>query len=261
MKTTVNSFSFGLLAGILDCLQFLYNGFVNSLRTTLIYKPSPLVDDLRNAIGNVVFSKGASGNYVRKRTSPSQPYSAYASAVKARLADISKAWMNLTASQIAGWNLLASGVFTTNSLGGKSSFTGIALFQQINNNLVNVGEDMLTDAPTLEGVDLIEIVSLTAVKSTGVITFTLGDALDAGMKAKIFAAPMVPVSRQLVKSELRQIYVADSTDTAAIALKNAYGDRYPAGLNTGDQLFVAIELVNVNTGESGQRILTACTVA
>jgi len=70
----------------------------------------------------------------------------------------------------------------------------------------------------------------------------------------------VPVSRQLVKSQLRQIKVAATADTAAIALHTAYIAKYPAGLPVGQKLYVAYKMVNTVTGEAGKLVIKSCTI-
>ena len=226
----------------------------------LVFTPSAVVDQLRNKLGNVVFSTGANGPYVRKRVSPSQPVSTYSSDVRARLATIAIAWKGLSASVIAGFNSLAASMSKTNVLGQKTPRTGIAVWQYLNNNLLNCGESMLTAVPTLTGVVEPSFVSLVAANTGNTSTLTFDGALGTDTKALIFASPGVPVSRQLVKSQLRQIKVAATADTAAIALHTAYIAKYPAGLPVGQKLYVAYKMVNTVTGEAGKLVIKSCTI-
>ena len=94
-----------------------------------------MMTDGRGKLGGQVASKNRSGAYVRTKVTPVNPNTTYQSAVRQRLASLSKEWGSLTEPQRLAWNAAAnSGQWNKNDIfgdarrpTGKNLFTGINL--------------------------------------------------------------------------------------------------------------------------------------
>ena len=73
---------------------------------TVIY--SPLVSDIRNKIGDVVFSKWKGRGYVRRRVVPANPKSALQIEIREAMALCVASWQSLTSTQEDFWNAAAA---------------------------------------------------------------------------------------------------------------------------------------------------------
>ena len=220
-----------------------------------------IVTDGRNKIGGHVLSKNRHGNYIRTKVSPSQPASAYSAASRSRLSSISASFKALDPEDIAAWNAAVVNWKVTDIFGDLRTPSGFNLYQKLNNNLVNIGESMIDVPPVPAAVDILTIVSLTAVAATKVVTLTLGAAIPATSKAKIFATAQRSPSRALVSSDLRQIKIGVNGDTATIVLTTAYDAKYSEDLVAGNVLSVAIEAVNATTGQAGRKLIVSCVIS
>lgn len=81
---------------------------------------SPLVVDIRNKIGDTVFSKWKGVNYARSRVTPSNPNTVNQQAVRDALRQLVKLWQNLGGVVTLCWADFASG----RSLSGFNAFVG-----------------------------------------------------------------------------------------------------------------------------------------
>lgn len=123
-----------------------------------------MITDGRGKLGGQVASKNRSGSYIRTKVTPVNPNTSFQSAVRQRLASLSKEWGHLTEEQRKSWNESAnSGQWNkTDIFGdarrptGKNLFTGLNLvsLETTNTLLVNVPQkanfaQFTADAPTV----------------------------------------------------------------------------------------------------------------
>ncbi len=134
--------------------------------------------DARGSIGGIVFSRNASGNYVRIRTTPVNPRSARQDAIRAIWSEVSQKWFSLlTDAQRAEWAVFASNVPAKNKLGQVINLSGFNQFQKSNVAAANAGLAVLPDGPaifTLPGEDTSFAVAIS--EATQELSVTFDDA-------------------------------------------------------------------------------------
>lgn len=219
-----------------------------------------LVVDGRNKIGGHVASKNRGGSYFRTKVSPAQPTSIYTAAVRSRLASISSGWRSLTEAQRLAWNDAVGSFKKTDIFGSVRNPSGFNLYQELNNNLVNVSTAQITVPPLPAVVTTQTSASVTAVNATGVVTLTYAPAIPAGEKVLVRATPALSPGKSFVKSELRQIKVIATADASPLALTVAYAAKYGAVGAVGQKIFVEMIHVNTATGQKGRPILVSCII-
>ena len=211
-----------------------------------------IIVDGRNKIGGHVASKNRGGSYLRTKVSPAQPTSSYSAAVRSRLASISSGWRALSAANRSAWNEAVSQFKKTDIFGNSRNPSGFNLYQELNNNLVNIGVAQITAPPTPAAVDALTSASVTVVHTAGVVTLTYAPAIAAGMKALIRATPAMSPGKSFVKSEFRQIKVAATADASPLVLTTEYAAKYGAVGAVGQKVFFEIVEVNSTTGQKGR---------
>lgn len=92
-----------------------------------------IVADIRGSVGNEIYSRGPGGLYVKSRTSPAQPASAYRDATQATFTALTQAWSGtLTESQRQTWRQYANTWKTPNRLGRQIQTPGLCHFVKCN---------------------------------------------------------------------------------------------------------------------------------
>jgi hypothetical protein len=212
-----------------------------------------IVTDGRNKLGGQVYSKNASGSYVRNKVTPVNPSSASQVTVRSRFSTISQEWRALTTAQIAAWNAAVSDFKKTDIFGDVQNPSGFNLYQKLNNNLDNIGVAHISDPPSPGSTATFDTLSIAAANGaqTLVATVTPG-TLPASQSVIISATPGVSNGKSFVKSEFRQIQVVGSVTAGSISLTAAYIAKFGTIPEAGMRIFVQTQFVNATTGQAGQ---------
>lgn len=110
---------------------------------------SALVTQSSGSVGGATFAHNQGGLYVRARSIPTNPSSAFQVAVRNNMATLSNAWSNiLTAAQRAAWAVYASNVSLVNALGDAIHVSGIAMYNRTNTPRLQAGVSRIDAAPT-----------------------------------------------------------------------------------------------------------------
>jgi len=113
--------------------------------------------DMRGSIGGNTFSKNRYGAYVRARTTPVNPQTNRQSEIRSIIQYLSQAWSNdLSAANIAAWEVYAAAIVRTNKLGATMKLTGFNHFIRSNACRIQNGASMIANGPgtlTLPGGD------------------------------------------------------------------------------------------------------------
>jgi hypothetical protein len=102
--------------------------------------------------GSVVASHNSGGQYLRARTTPTNPRSVFQTAVRDGLTFLARAWSTLLSpSQRDGWNTYGQTVGSVNRLGDAIKISGIAAYQRANAMRLQVGAERVDDPPPMVG--------------------------------------------------------------------------------------------------------------
>lgn len=112
---------------------------------------SHLMADARGSVSGTTFSKNKGGNYIRRRVKGLNPQTGNQSIARGQFAGVASAWRNLTSLQRVLWNAAADNVTRQNKLGQEYTPSGFQLFQEVNTNLVSIGESINVAPGALEG--------------------------------------------------------------------------------------------------------------
>ena len=129
-----------------------------------------MMTDARGKLGGHVFTKAKSGATIRTKVTPLNPKTSAQSEARSALGANSQTWRLLTETQRLAWNSAAQEVSKTNAFGDTYFPSGKNYFTAVNNNLRNIGGDVLMNPPAL-----VEMPGLTSV---GVDFDLLAEQLD-----------------------------------------------------------------------------------
>lgn len=100
-------------------------------------------------VGALVASHNSGGQYVRARTTPTNPRSVFQNAVRDAVKAISTAWSTLTEEQRAAWKVYGTNTTFRNRIGDTIKLSGIACFVRSNTSRLQAGLTLVSDAPTV----------------------------------------------------------------------------------------------------------------
>lgn len=141
-----------------------------------------LIGEASGSLASMVFSHNRGGQYIRQRTIPTNPNSAYQQAIRSLVSLLTAAWNNiLTQDQRDLWDCYAEQVPLLDPLGEARNVGGLGMYIRGNVARLQTGETTLTrvdDAPTIYNLGEYTppaITSITATTKVMIMTFTTAD--------------------------------------------------------------------------------------
>jgi len=102
------------------------------------------------AIGSMVASHNKGGQYLRARTTPTNPGTAFQTAVRNAITTTSNRWVEtLTPEQRLGWEVYGFNTTFRNRLGDTIQLSGIAAYNRSNSSRQQAGLAIIDDAPVV----------------------------------------------------------------------------------------------------------------
>lgn len=156
---------------------------------------SALVTEASGSLGGMTASHNRGGPYLRARTIPVNPASAFQQAVRNAMATLVVRWsQTLTALQRTGWETYADNVETTDTLGDKRKATALDWYLAGNVPRLQLSLSPVDAAPTvftMATLTPVVITSITASTRILVMTFTNTDlwAATTGGALGIYISP------------------------------------------------------------------------
>jgi hypothetical protein len=212
---------------------------------------SALVNAMSGKLGGSVARRAKTGlNLGRKGRKPNFVSNSWNSA-KARFSSVMSSWNNLTSAQVQAWNNLASELKGSNIFGNKFKYDGIAIFQRLNNNLVQAGSAIISAAPTLAAVVSILTFSATAVHAGDVtLTFT-PDPIPAGSAFVVEATKAFKPGLKPKQSDFRQIAVLAAAEESPYTATTVYNAKFGSPGAAGLTVYFRLKAINTVTGQVG----------
>jgi hypothetical protein len=207
--------------------------------------------DIRGSVGGTVFSRNKGGAYTRKRVAPINRTTPKQTQVRNNFGLLSKAWgASASDPQRGAWSMFAQANPLVNVLGASIIISGNAMFNKLNQRLLQIGAATILDPPADLSVPVLASATGLNITAAGglVIVDTNVQAVEAGALYYIFATPPLAPGRTPQQSDYRflgkyaavaaAVSISLTTDYAA-----AYG-AFPAGAVIG----VDVSTINVASG-------------
>lgn len=215
------------------------------------------------SLGGIVAARNANGAYLRRKVKNVNPNTIPQQARRNQFGSLSRQWKLLSAAQQNGWSIASPSFPYKNKLNIASTYTGFQLFAKVNNQLLSIGQTMITDAPVPIPVDglscdsaTIDLVGVTLIV-TGTNTTLNSTVVPDGVSLVVWATSGLSQGITKPKApQFRKVAVFDSaTDLASVDIGAAYialfGVLPPATSNA----FFELQFVSNITGQVGKRVM------
>jgi len=210
-----------------------------------------IVTDGRGKIGGHVASKNRGGAYLRTKVTPANAQTSFQNAIRATFTILAQAWRGLTEEQRTAWNAAVTDFARTNIFGDLINPSGINLFQRLNNNLLSVGEAMISEPPLPAEVGSVVLTSATSAIGAATMTLVFDGPVPANTTVKVFATAPMSAGKSFVKSEFRQIGTIAAAGASPFNVKVLYLAKFGNQGVAGQKIFFKLLPVNITTGQAG----------
>ena len=215
--------------------------------------------EIRGKIGGKVYSRNASGAFVRKYVKPINANTAKQQSVRNTFGSLSSAYRTLSDAERATYENMRQFYKTQDSIGNTITPTAAQLFNRLNgvlvqNGVLNIGS-ILTTCPT--PVPIVGITAGAPDYNTGTNTFNAAltfdnatDVVPTGQKLIISATPAISAGIKKVPANLyTRITTLDAgDDTGTENLHAAYTAVYPEP-SAGDNVYLKAQTFVEATGQ------------
>lgn len=227
-----------------------------------VYRPGPIVADIRGSVGAETFARNQGGLYVRARTTPTDPNTADQQACRAAVTALSQYWSDtLTDQQRADWRTYAHVHPRPNRFGERTITNGYTRFMRINHTRYRVDTAVAFDIPPTEPPLSPPIFTFTADDSADTVTVALDfPNYHGGLKnLQMFAygGPEVNVGRNFYNGPWR--YLATNRYNTSWQF-DPWTIAYPWNLTTGQKVFVRMVAQKSDHGELSESYQTSSVV-
>ena len=211
---------------------------------------SDAFNGLSKKLGNLVFAKGKSGQYVRTRVKPTNPKTTSQMMSRQYQSYLSKHWKVLPQIVIQEWNSYAGSTRKANKLGVQRLITGFAWYMEFNKRLLGAGLGIITEPPNqalIIGSVPITGVTLTVSTTPGYETLTFaytGGPNDADGYFQFFGSK--PQSMGVMSSPrggYRYLGKEVTTTASPIDLSAMYSAKFKKA-QTNEKVFITYRTIN-----------------
>lgn len=225
-----------------------------------IIKFGQLIVEARGKLGGTVFSRNASGSYMRSKITPTNPGTNSQSLQRSKFSSVSQKWRSLDDPQRLSWENLAKELSRTNIFGDNVPLSGFNCFSRLNNNLLLCGVGMISVAPYAY--------SPTPVSSLGFGNLTpslfklefFPAALLATDQLFIFSTPGFSPGISFIGNKYRLVEVTYVEATSPYDISATYIDKFGAPI-VGKKVSVKVFTVDNRSGlPSSVRVHTQVVV-
>jgi hypothetical protein len=155
---------------------------------------NPIHGEMSGSIAGNTWSRNKGGQYVRQRTTPTNPTTSRQTIVRSWMQTLSSAYASLTQAQRDAWKQYGETHPVTNALGVSIILSGQQWFVALNSRRLDIGSAVVATPPAVN--EPAPLTSMTAAASEGggtiTVTFT-PTPLSAGQRLAVWAtAPGTP---------------------------------------------------------------------
>lgn len=189
------------------------------------------------SIAGTTSSRNRFGQYKRTRAIPVQPNTPAQLLQRARMSTNAAGWRDLTDAQRAGWLSLGLMIERTDSLGQKYFLNGFMTYCSVNNNNVDAGNAIVSDAPAITTPAQLLTATITLSAAAFSVAYT-ATPLGAGQRLFLFASPQQSAGRKF-NGDYRLIAVTAAAAASPHNLLAAYTARLGVPV-VGNRIFLSL---------------------
>jgi len=212
-----------------------------------------MMTDARGKLGGHVFSKTKSGAAVRTKVTPLNPQTTAQALARSLFGVVSQSWRLLSDTNRASWNNATLDIAKTNVFGDQYFSSGKNYFQEINTNLLSVGEAALETAPAVITPPIVVITSMEVHAGTSFpeIDVEYNEPAPGGDGYIIYeATPQASAGKNNFSGKFRRIAVTDTTAYISAAdLAGKYVEVF-GDLIVGNRIALRVKTISISGAAS-----------
>lgn len=183
-------------------------------------------------------SRNRFGQYMRTRAIPVNPGTPTQLVQRARMGTNAAAWRSLTDAQRAGWLSLGEQISRTDALGQVYTMNGFMAYCSVNNNKLDAGDAIVSDAPALVTPPGLLTVTVTLTAAAFSIAYT-ATPLAAGVRLFAYISPQRSEGRKF-EGDYRLIQVSAAAAASPLNVLAAYTARLGVPV-VGNRIFLSLQ--------------------
>jgi hypothetical protein len=191
------------------------------------------------SFGGETASRNRFGQYIRRRAVPVQPRTPAQLNQRARMVTNAQAWRALTDAQRAGWLDLGTQISRSDSLGQTYTLNGFGAYCSVNNNKLDAGDAVVSDAPAIVSPGDLLTVTLTLTSAAFSIAYT-ATPLATGVRLYTFVSPQQSAGRAF-NGDYRLLSVSAAAAASPANVLAAYTAKFGVPV-TGNRIFLSLQL-------------------
>lgn len=209
---------------------------------------SALISEIRGKVGNLVFSRNASGPFVREYVSPVQPNSAGQQLYTSITADLTEYWRELPPRSKIRWKDFARDYPYYNALGQQRFYTGYQLFCRQNHWIYRRTDTVIYDP--LPPRDFVPFSASVDWPSPLTMRMTLQNPGQlTNMFFLLYATTQVFASRtKFFRPDYRYFAAVANTATGPFSIYTVYRNVFPVIITEDMRIGFWVRIFDQNTG-------------
>lgn len=220
------------------------------------YIPSIAFEEMSGSAKGVTAAKVKNRKYIRNRGYGGAARTADQAKVKSVFKMLTTKWKSLTNEQILAWNKLALSQDAKSVLGTKGKISGANLFTRLNYWVVATGGALMTEPPTLVGVEAPSEATVVCQGETFTFKLDQAPADNGGLYLVIEASAGQSNGVSRAYSKATQIKLVEEPGAEAVDIRADYVAKNGAPGEAAPKIFFRYYFVNGSTGEKSQAMQT-----
>jgi hypothetical protein len=224
-------------------------------------KYSPLVTEMRGHTGGAIYSRNASGMYVKSWAKPRNPPSTYSRVNRNEWQVLIRKWSLLTEAQRKLWTAAAKNITWINKVGDKYNPTGQLLFLQYCQNLFLAGINPTYNYVSPGTYRLIQQIALTPFDDTysSILLNLSGGDPTAPIIYLIYSTPALSTGINYAYKYFRYIGSVAANAASPVDIFTMYSNRF-LRLYSNEKIFIKLRPIDINSGAAGIELFCSTIV-
>jgi len=212
-----------------------------------LVKFSAVVAEARGKEGGTIFSRNASGGYIKTKVTPTNPRTVYQQEQRGLMGSIAQSWKGLSRAVQTQWKSFAEQVPQTNVFGDQIVLSGFNAYVRSSRNLSVLGMPPLQTPGAVPSFPNLSNVALTAGGTKIELSFDVnGDA--STVNSVVDATPGVGAGKSFVNNLYRMVAPLAEELASPIDFTTQYNDRFGALPLNGMLVYARIRLIDLGSG-------------
>jgi len=222
--------------------------------------PGPLAGLISGKVGNVVFSRGRYGPYIRSRVIPTLVQNEYTAAARGVLIQVSGMWGALADEEKEAWRTYAKTHPFIDRLGVTRTLQPSAVFIGINSRIGYAGGDFINVPPIATSPEVFSWVTIDATETGPAVVVEWPAAELAATEVAAMWLAVMPLGKTGYYRNRLKLVTASSAGEVSPKDITGYVDARFGAIVAGQILDLEVEKINKFTGLVSSRVVASTVV-